>query len=162
MSLISNSSESQSLYVPNPDLWVKFYSDVAKGHIPPNSAISSMGRRHKPGNIKHASPLNLQKNIDAAANRREGVTIISPSEQVVEQAKSEIERKPEEVSLVAMPKMRKKTRKTQVGGSRKGSGGRSRSVSKKSAKRKSRGGLLAKTRKRISRKRLLFPEIFGK
>lgn len=70
------------LYVPNPQKWVQFFDKVAKV-----AKVKQSGG----GKLSEILPLDKYMNIETQ-NKQLPVKTVSPAEQTVEQAKSELER----------------------------------------------------------------------
>jgi len=72
------------LYVPNPQKWVEFFEKVAKGKV-------QLGQTGK-GSISQIIPMDIYTPQSTSDKSKESVTLVSPAEQTVDQAKSELER----------------------------------------------------------------------
>ena len=86
---------SSKLYVPNPQKWVDFFDKVAQGKVKLD--------QHGGGNVSHIIPMDQYASSHSNTTQLP-VKIVSPSEQVVDQAKSELEReniKPTQIKNMA-------------------------------------------------------------
>jgi hypothetical protein len=85
------------MYVPDTKKWTNFYTQISKGNVNPYTDHSMKGYQRGGGLRNNTSPFMVS--IDKYAkelNEREirpAIKMTSPSEQVVEQAKSEVVRK---------------------------------------------------------------------
>lgn len=155
---------SNTLYIPNPDTWRKYYANLARGK---DQVISSLGRRGNTFSMRNISE-GSNKKIDIPLSsaslkspttgyKENAINLVAPSEQALDQAKSEIERNPDNVSRLAIEKgMRvKKLKHIQKGGS-----GRSTSRkrgNKKTIRRKKKTAFAVKKKKKNNNKRKTTP-----
>ena len=82
---------SSKLYVPDPQKWVKFYRHMADGKVRLQPA-SQLGN----GKVAHSfiAPIDhYVKQFEDSASEQPPIKLVTPAEQVVEQAKSELKRK---------------------------------------------------------------------
>ena len=85
------------MYIPNPQKWVKYYESMAKGHQ--NPFVDQRGGRMKQiGGSLSGSQGSFMVTIEEASKSVNShpsncmkVELVSPSQQVVEQAKSELQ-----------------------------------------------------------------------
>ena len=75
--------EHSKLYVPNPQTWVQFFDRVAKGKV----KMGQIGA----GNVSRILPVEYDTCRQSEAEQL-AVKVVSPAEQTVDQAKSELER----------------------------------------------------------------------
>lgn len=88
---IINMMNSSKLYVPDPQKWVKFYRHMADGKVRLQPA-SQLGN----GKVAHSfiAPIDhYVKQFEDSASEQPPIKLVTPAEQVVEQAKSELKRK---------------------------------------------------------------------
>lgn len=83
-----------NLYVPNAEKWIEYYKNVARGNI--NSYDTAQRRKQRGGNIS-SDFSNFMIPIDQFNHNTKKVTdldvnMVSPVQQVVDQAKSEVMR----------------------------------------------------------------------
>jgi hypothetical protein len=85
------------MYVPDTKKWTNFYTQISKGNVNPYTDHSMKGYQRGGGLRNNTSPFMVS--IDKYAKElnekeiRPAIKMTSPSEQVVEQAKSEVIRK---------------------------------------------------------------------
>lgn len=84
------------MYIPNAEKWIKYYNDVIKGYT--NSFESTRGIRQTGGNISRSSndfmiPIDQhnQSKDESSPIKKLDVKMVSPTQQIVEQAKSKLE-----------------------------------------------------------------------
>jgi len=82
------------MYVPNPQKWISYYEQIARGEH--NAYINNKNRRtvQKGGSIGR-STVGFMDSIGPSSSRQklsERIEMVSPVQQVVDQAKSEIDR----------------------------------------------------------------------
>jgi hypothetical protein len=87
----------KTLYVPQPDKWIRFYTNQVKGKFNPywyssgtNQTGGNLGNHHAKWN-SYIIPVDTNAKEDVKTIKPE-VTITSPVEQIVKQAAAEIKR----------------------------------------------------------------------
>lgn len=84
------------LYIPNPEKWVRFYKALADGKIKHHTSNQAGG-----GNATHKfiTPIDqyVKHSQSEPQSRQPPVKVVSTSEQAVDQAKSELQRKGESI-----------------------------------------------------------------
>lgn len=97
---------TSKLYIPNPQKWVNFYRNLAEGKVKLHSYKQTGG-----GNVTHSFITPIEKkssDIMPDTNKQPQVKLVTPSQQIVEQAKSELKREGEPIKdLSAMMKNQK-------------------------------------------------------
>ena len=89
----------ENLYVPNPQKWVTFYKHLAEGKI----------KLHPPNQIGGGKKLNsfiapVDKFVNQVENstiKQPSVNLVSTTEQMVDQAKSELKREGEDLKTLS-------------------------------------------------------------
>lgn len=86
------------MYVPNPQKWVKYYENMAKGNHNPYINQSGGGKRKQVGGSLIGSQGTFMipiENVDHLENQNSSnpltVQLVSPAQQTVEQAKTELQ-----------------------------------------------------------------------
>lgn len=134
---------TSKLYIPNPQKWVNFYRNLAEGKVKLHSYNQTGG-----GNVTHSFIAPIERkpsDIMADKNEQPQVKLVTPSQQIVEQAKSELKRGGETIKGLYSMKKNQKSRSYRKG---KSSIAKKKSQLKKNQKRK------VKIKKRKSKKLL--------
>ncbi|MCG8113110.1 MAG: hypothetical protein N0E59_20355 [Candidatus Thiodiazotropha taylori] len=87
------------LYVPDPQKWVRFYKHVAEGKIKLNSTNQMRGG----GRVSHSfiAPIDKYlKQLEDSTSTLPPIKLVSSTEQIVDQAKSELKREGEDLKRV--------------------------------------------------------------
>lgn len=100
------------LYVPDPQKWVKFYKNVAEGKVK-QFATNQVGA----GSAGHSFITPIDKYLThfekSSSSNQPPVKLVSPTEQIVDQAKNELKREGEDLkSLSVAMKSHKRKRHT--------------------------------------------------
>lgn len=106
---------TKKMYVPDPKKWIDYYKNVSNGHINPYIAY---GNKHQTGGALMGStkqfmiPIENNTNVMPSHDNLPKLQLISPAEQVVQQAKDElkkgIKRNSNENIVIVTPKRRKR------------------------------------------------------
>lgn len=101
------------LYVPDPQKWVRFYKHVADGKIRLNSPNQIGG-----GNTAHSfiAPVDkFLKQYEDTLSKEPPVKLVSTTEQMVDQAKSELQREGEDLKRITQALKSQTKQKRQSG-----------------------------------------------
>ena len=87
------------LYVPDPQKWVKFYKNLAEGKI----QIKPTNQMRGGGRISHSFIAPIDKYLKECEEPKAStpVKLVSTTEQMVDQAKSELEREGRDLKTIA-------------------------------------------------------------
>ena len=91
--------DPSKLYVPDPQKWVKFYKHLADGKIN-HYSINQIGE----GENNQSPILTVDKYIDQSENKstkQPALKLVSTTEQIVDQAKSELKREGEDLKMIS-------------------------------------------------------------
>ena len=85
-----------NMYIPNADKWIKYYKDVVDGKT--DNFNTSRNIKQRGGSISGNSnefmiPIDNSMKNNENNTKRFDVNLVSPVQQTIEQAKSEIKRK---------------------------------------------------------------------
>lgn len=87
---------NKKIYIPDPKKWMRFYTQIKEGNVNPYRDHAIKGYQRGGGLRSKTSPymISIDKYAKDLDDRDKKLTIsmTSPAEQIVEQAKSEIER----------------------------------------------------------------------
>lgn len=139
------------LYVPNPQKWVDFFDKVAK--------VKQSGG----GKVPQILPLDKYTTIESQ-NKELSVKAVSPAEQTVQQARSELERENIKPSTVVEMNHKLKPRRLKRMSKKKKTAklrrGKNRKIVKISRKRQ-KGGKKVKHRRKVKSKKSSRKDIFS-
>ncbi|CAC5395727.1 unnamed protein product [Mytilus coruscus] len=106
------------MYVPNPQNWVKYYENILKGNHNPYINQNGGGKRKQVGGSLIGSPGTFMipiENVDHLENQNSSdpltVKLVSPAQQTVEQAKTELQVLKKAIKPKASPKPISSTKK---------------------------------------------------
>ena len=129
--------ESKNLYVPNHEKWLHYYKTITNHkHAPLLAGINDKSQSSQAGittlSSQYIAPIE-EKKVENIKPKQEthAVSFVSPSQQIVEQAESELERTGE---MKTSKNVRRKKRKSSVKRDLKGVGRRQTNVKRKNQK----------------------------
>lgn len=90
------------MYVPDPKKWIDYYKNVASGHINPHLTY---GRKNQTGGALMGStkqfmiPIGNNNHVMSQQNDLPKLQLVSPAEQVIQQAKKELKKGVKETAM---------------------------------------------------------------
>ena len=161
------------MYIPNPEKWVQYYQSVANGNV--NPYTDRMLKKTQTGGSLNRDdfmiPIGNQKNGSSQSRSDVQLKLVSPAQQVVDQAKEEMKHplKRKAMSNKVIDAKRRRRNKTLQTKKRKNKKPNKKSLKKKktlktkaSKKKRGKGKKKSLKQKKQPRKRITFKSVQNK